>query len=179
MQNNLIFVIFAALVAINAGILAWIIIIGRRVNAMTRTLTHQYNLIVKIQSVLKNKSATNAVAENAEMIYQDLLQNLIPIMAAIDIMPRNTSEHALWRALGGIMDEYAKNPFALEKLRRCIKLDTEIARHTDNYLRRADAFLQHLAATEPDGILAATFTDGLLGQSLTFFTQARQLAAQD
>ena len=99
-------------------------------------------------------------------------------MAAIDIMPRNTTEHPLWRALGGIMDEYAKNPFALEKLRRCIKLDSEIGRHVDNYIRRADNFLQHLSTTEPDGILAATFTDGLLGQSLTFFTQAKQLAAQ-
>lgn len=164
----------AAIVSASAAVAA-----GMRVRQMQKTLTHQYNLIVKIQSVLKNKSATNAVAENAEMIYQDLLQNLIPVMAAIDIMPRNTTEHPLWRALGGIMDEYAKNPFALEKLRRSIKLDSEVGRHIDNYIRRADAFLQHLAATEPDGILAATFTDGLLGQSLTFFTQARQLAAQE
>lgn len=148
------------------------------VRDLSKTLTHQYNLIVKIQSVLKNKSATNAVAENAEMIYQDLLQNLIPIMAAIDVMPRNTNEHPLWRALGGIMDEYAKNPFALEKLRRCIKLDSEVARSVDNYMNRADGFLNHLTTTDPDGILAATFTDGLLGQSLTFFAQAKQLAAQ-
>lgn len=149
-----------------------------RMRDISKTLTHQYNLIVKIQSLLKSKSATNAVAEHAEMIYQDLLQNLIPIMAAIDVMPRSTSEHPLWRALGGIMDEYAKNPFALEKLRRCIKLDAEVARSIDNYMNRADAFLNHLTTTDQDGILAATFTDGLLGQSLTFFTQAKQLAAQ-
>lgn len=149
-----------------------------RMRDISKTLTHQYNLIVKIQSLMKSKSATNAVAEHAEMIYQDLLQNLIPIMAAIDVMPRSTSEHPLWRALGGIMDEYAKNPFALEKLRRCIKLDAEVARSIDNYMNRADAFLNHLTTTDPDGILAATFTDGLLGQSLTFFTQAKQLAAQ-
>lgn len=149
-----------------------------RIRDISKTLTHQYNLIVKIQSLLKSKSATNAVAEHAEMIYQDLLQNLIPIMASIDVMPRSTSEHPLWRALGGIMDEYAKNPFALEKLRRCIKLDAEVARSIDNYMNRADAFLNHLTTTDPDGILAATFTDGLLGQSLTFFTQAKQLAAQ-
>ena len=152
--------------------------ISTHMREIRRTLTHQYNLIVKIQSVLKNKSATNAVAENAEMIYQDLLQNLIPIMAAIDVMPRNTSEHPLWRALGGIMDEYAKNPFALEKLRRCIKLDSEVARSIDNCMSRADSFLHHISTTDPDGILASTFTDGLLGQSLTFFTQAKQLAAQ-
>ena len=149
-----------------------------RIQEIQKTLTYQHNVIVKIQSVLKNKSATNAVAENAEMIYQDLLQNLIPIMAAIDVMPRNTNEHPLWRALGGIMDEYAKNPFALEKLRRCIKLDSEVARSVDNYMNRADSFLNHLTTTDPDGILAATFTDGLLGQSLTFFAQAKQLANQ-
>ena len=144
-----------------------------------KTLEYQYNLFVKMQSLLKTKSATNAVAEHAEMIYQDLLQNLIPIMAAIDVMPRNTSEHVLWRALGGIMDEYAKNPFALEKLRRAIKLDNEVARRVDNYIRRADGFLQRLNETEPDGILAATFTDGLLGRSLAFFAQAKQLATQE
>ncbi len=146
---------------------------------INKTSDHQFDLIVKIQSILKTKSATNAVAENAEMIYQDLLQNLIPIMAALDIMPRNTPEHPLWRALGGIMDEYGKNPFALEKLRRAIKLDSEVARNIDNYMRRADNFLHHLTKTEPDGLLSNTFTDGLLGQSLTFFAQAKQLAAQN
>ena len=146
---------------------------------INKTQEHQYNLIMKIQSVLKQKHATNVVAENAEMIYQDLLQNLIPIMASIDIMPRNTQEHPLWRALGGIMDEYAKDPFALEKLRRSIKLDSEIARNVDNYMRRADNFLQHLTTTEPEGLLSTTFTDGLLGQSLTFFAQAKQLATQN
>ena len=150
-----------------------------KISSLNKTLDRQYSLIAKMQSMLRNKSATNAVAENAEMIYQDLLQNLIPIMAAIDVMPRNTSEHPLWRALGGIMDEYAKNPFALEKLRRAIKLNADVSRNIDNYMRRADALLAHLTATDTEGILAATFTDGLLGQSLTFFTQARHLAAQE
>ena len=77
------------------------------------------------------------------------------------------------------MDEYAKNPFTLEKLRRCIKLDSEVARNIDNYMHRADTFLHHLTTTEPDGLLSATFTDGLLGQSLTFFAQAKQLATQN
>ena len=178
MQNILLFIGIGIIAILCICTLAFMYSINTRVREMTRTLTHQYNLIVKMQSVLKNKSATNAVAENAEMIYQDLLQNLIPIMAAIDVMPRNTAEHPLWRALGGIMDEYAKNPFALEKLRRCIKLDSEVARSIDNYMNRADSFLHHISTSDPDGILAATFTDGLLGQSLTFFTQAKQLAAQ-
>lgn len=178
MQNTLILIGICIILVIQLVILYLFYTTNTRVRDVSKTLTHQYNLIVKIQSVLKNKSATNAVAENAEMIYQDLLQNLIPIMAAIDVMPRNTNEHPLWRALGGIMDEYAKNPFALEKLRRCIKLDSEVARSIDNYMNRAEGFLNHLTTTDPDGILAATFTDGLLGQSLTFFAQAKQLALQ-
>ncbi len=178
MQNTFIIIGIAVILLVQLVILYFMYLSNSRTRELGKTLTHQYNLIVKIQSTLKNKSATNAVAENAEMIYQDLLQNLIPVMAAIDVMPRNTNEHPLWRALGGIMDEYAKNPFALEKLRRCIKLDAEVARSIDNYMNRADAFLNHLTTTDPDGILAATFTDGLLGQSLTFFAQAKQLAAQ-
>ena len=115
MQDTLIIAAIGIVFLVQIAILYFIYTTNTRVRDVTKTLTHQYNLIVKIQSTLKNKSATNAVAENAEMIYQDLLQNLIPIMAAIDVMPRATSEHPLWRALGGIMDEYAKNPFALEK----------------------------------------------------------------
>ncbi len=179
MQDALILAGILIIAVCTAALAAFMFAISARVRDMNKTLAHQYSLIVKMQAVLKNKTATNAVAENAEMIYQDLLQSLIPIMAAIDIMPRATSEHPLWRALGGIMDEYAKNPFALEKLRRAIKLDTEVSRSVENYMNRADRLLGHLTATEPDGILAATFTDGLLGQSLTFFAQARQLATQE
>ncbi len=179
MQNILVLCAISITVVICGVISFYIYQMNRQIRDMNKTLTHQYNLIVKIQSVLKNKTATNAVAENAEMIYQDLLQNLIPIMAAIDVMPRSTSEHPLWRALGGIMDEYAKNPFTLEKLRRSIKLNAEIARNVDNYMNRVDRLLHHLTTTEPDGILATTFTDGLLGQSLTFFAQAKQLASMN
>lgn len=178
MYSTLILIGISIVMVATLGMAGAMFFINRRMRDMAKTLTYQYNLIVKIQSVLKNKSATNAVVENAEVVYQDLLQNLIPIMAAIDVMPRQTSEHPLWRALGGIMDEYAKNPFVLEKLRRCIKLNPDVSRNTDNYMNRADALLQHLTATDSDGILTATFTDGLLGQSLTFFAQARALAAQ-
>lgn len=179
MESVVILTGIGLLLVLTICVLIFMIGINSRVNAMTKTLTHQYNLIVKMQMVLRNKSATNAFTENAELVYQDLLQNLIPIMAAIDIMPRNTAEHPLWRALGGVMDEYAKNPFVLEKLRRAIKLDSNIARNVGNYITRADNLLAHITTTEPDGILASTFTDGLLGQSLTFFAQAKQLATQN
>lgn len=178
MENAIIFCILGLIIISVITIAVYSYKTNARITQMNKTLEHQYNLLVKMQSVLKNKYATNAIAENAEMIYQDLLQNLIPVMASIDVMPRNTPEHPLWRALGAIMDEYAKNPFALEKLRRSIKLDSEVARSIENYMRRADNFLHHLTTTEPDGLLSNTFTDGLLGQSLTFFAQAKQLASQ-
>lgn len=178
-MQNIIILFGIVLIMITSGAIAFFMHrVNKRINDMNKTLAHQYNLIVKMQSILKNKYATNAVAENAEMVYQDMLQNLIPTMAAIDIMPRATSEHPLWRALGGIMDEYAKNPFTLEKLRRAIKLNSDVARGIHNYMRRAESLLQNLTATDTDGLLAATFTDGLLGQSLTFFAQAVQLAEQ-
>lgn len=151
----------------------------KNIRELTKTLTHQYNLIVKMQNILKSKATVNETTDKAEIIYQDLLQDLIPIMASIDVMPRTTSEHPLWRALGGIMDEYAKNPFVLEKLRRAIKLDSNIAHNVAHYLNRTNMFLQHMSATDTDGILSTTFTDGLLGQSLTFFAQAQALASSD
>ena len=152
---------------------------NKNLKQVTKTLTYQYNLLVKIQNILKNKASVNETTDKAEIIYQDLLQDLIPIMAAIDVMPRTTSEHPLWRALGGIMDEYAKNPFVLEKLRRAIKLDSNITHNVSHFLNRANMFLQHMASTDTDGILSTTFTDGLLGQSLTFFAQAQALASTD
>ena len=150
---------------------------NKKLNQMSKNLILHHNLLIKIQQALKSKFSVNETTDKAEIIYQDLLQDLIPIMAAIDIMPRTTSEHPLWRALGGIMDEYAKNPFVLEKLRRAIKLDTNISHNVSHYLNRANQFLQHMANTDTDGILSTTFTDGLLGQSLTFFAQAQTLAA--
>lgn len=157
----------------------FMISMNRNIKQINKTQTYQYNLMVKIQNILKNKFSVGETADKAEIIYQDLLQDLIPIMAAIDVMPRTTSEHPLWRALGGIMDEYAKNPFVLEKLRRAIKLDSNIAHNVGHYLNRANLFLQHMASTDTDGILSTTFTDGLLGQSLTFFAQAQALANSD
>ena len=151
----------------------------KQTKKIEKTLTYHYNLIVKIQSLIKNKTSVNETTDKAEIIYQDLLQNLIPILAVLDVMPRTTAEHPLWRALGGLMDEYAKNPFVLEKLRRTIKLDSNIANNVSHYLNRANMFLQHISANDSDGILSTTFTDGLLGQSLTFFAQAQALASMN
>lgn len=180
MNDTILLIVFPSiLITLVITIIALIIYINHRIGTLDHNISYQYSLIVKIQNILKNKSATNAVAEHAEMIYQDLLQNLIPILAALDIMPRDTTEHPLWRTLGGLLDEYAKNPFVMEKLRRAIKLDAAIRRSVSNYMERADNLLRHLSANEPEGILATTFINGLLGQSLTFFTQAYQLATTD
>ena len=179
MTNTTLFICFGILIAMGIACLIMNIGINRRIRTLEKSAGVQQSLIIKIQSILKSKSATNAVAEHAEMIYQDLLQNLIPVLAALDIMPRNTSEHPLWRTLGGLIDEYAKNPFVMEKLRRAIKLDNEVKRNVYNYMNRADNLLKHLSESEPEGILTKTFINGLLGQSLTFFTQAYQLANTD
>ena len=179
MSETILFIGFGILIALAMIVLATIIGLNHRITEIQKNSALQYNMLIKIQGLLKSKSATNAVAEHAEMIYQDLLQNLIPILASLDIMPRNTSEHPLWRTLGGLIDEYAKNPFVMEKLRRAIKLDSEVKRNVSNYMNRADNLLRHLTDSEPDGILTKTFLNGLLGQSLTFFTQAYQMATND
>lgn len=179
MGNTLITILIAICVLCSLAAIFLTLSANKDIKNINKTLTYQYNLMVKIQTILKNKFSVNETTDKAEIIYQDLLQDLIPIMATIDVMPRTTSEHPLWRALGGIMDEYAKNPFVLEKLRRAIKLDSNIAHNVGHYLNRANLFLQHMSATDTDGILSTTFTDGLLGQSLTFFAQAQALANTD
>ena len=179
MQDTFFWVVCGILTLMTGTIFFLTINNYRRIATLEKNTGFQYNILVKMQNLLKSKYATNAVAENSEMIYQDLLQNLIPILATLDIMPRNTNEHPLWRTLGGLIDEYAKNPFVMEKLRRAIKLDSEVKRNVSNYMNRADNLLKHLAESEPDGILTKTFINGLLGQSLTFFTQAYQLATTD
>ena len=179
MDNSLIIVFFGICALCSICSIFLIFTLKKDIKNITKTLTYQYNLMVKIQNVLKNKFSVNEITDKAEIIYQDLLQDLIPIMASMDVMPRTTSEHPLWRALGGIMDEYDKNPFVLEKLRRAIKLDSNIAHNVGHYLNHANMFLQHMAVTDTDGILSTTFTDGLLGKSLTFFAQAQTLASSD
>ena len=176
MENTLILILGAITTLCIIFLVFFSITTNKKIRILSKNITLQYNMLIKIQQVLKNKFSVGETTDKAEIIYQDLLQDLIPVMAAIDIMPRNTSEHPLWRALGGIMDEYAKNPFVLEKLRRAIKLDVNIAHNINHYLNRANQFLQHMANNDTDGILSTTFTDGLLGQSLTFFAQAQTLA---
>ena len=121
MENSIIIILVSISIVCGFCCILFTIFLNHHIREISRTLTYQYNLIVKIQNVLKNRVSVNDTTDKAEIIYQDLLQDLIPIMAAMDVMPRSTSEHPLWRALGGIMDEYAKNPFVLEKLRRAIK----------------------------------------------------------
>ncbi len=179
MENTIIFILLGICTFVTLCGFFMALQTNKNVKNATKTLTYQYNLLVKIQNVLKNKISVNETTDKAEIVYQDLLQDLIPIMATMDVMPRSTSEHPLWRALGGIMDEYAKNPFVLEKLRRAIKLDSNIAHNVSHYLNRANSFLQYMSTTDTDGILSTTFTDGLLGKSLTFFAQAQTLASTD
>ena len=177
MEYEIILTVLAAVFALGIiGAFACIYFINAKQKIIVRNQNHQQALLVKIHSAMKSKSAMNAVAENAEIIYQDLLQHITPLLAATDVKPRESSEHALWRALGGLMDEYARNPFVLENLRRLIKLDSNIARNASLYISRADALLRGLDSAEPNGALSAAFADGLLGQAMTLLSQAKQLA---
>lgn len=165
-----------AAAAIGLLVLITNLILFRRTSALMEKMTFQTATIAKMQNTLKSRSATNAVAQNGEIIYQDLLQQLIPITAAVGICPRETPEHPLWQWAGGLMDEYAKNPYVLEQIRQAIKLDSHIARAAETYTDHASKFLSYLSAADSDGLLTATFSDGLLGQTMTLLTQARQLA---
>ncbi len=167
-----------SIAAIAIGLLVLIItlILVRRTSALTTRMTSQTAAITKMQNTLKSRSATNAFAQNSEIMYQDLLQQLIPITAAVGICPRETPEHPLWQWAGGLMDEYAKNPYVLEQIRQAIKLDSHIARAAETYTDHASKFLSYLSAADSDGLLNATFSNGLLGQTMTLLAQARQLA---
>ena len=62
MQNVIIYSVLALILIASGTIALYIYRINSRIENLNKTLEHQYNLIVKIQSVLKNKSATNAIA---------------------------------------------------------------------------------------------------------------------
>ena len=71
MQNTVIFITLGIILILTISGILFAHTMNKRIFAITKALEMQHSLIMKIQSVLKNKSATNAVAENAEMIYQD------------------------------------------------------------------------------------------------------------
>ncbi|MCL2017867.1 MAG: hypothetical protein FWG80_03810 [Alphaproteobacteria bacterium] len=149
---------------------------SQRIKAMELLLARQSAVLVKTQGIYRARAAAEIIAQNADMLYQDLLQHILPITRALEIQPRDTAEHPLWQTLGGMVDEYAKNPYVLENLRKMIKLDPDTARSADAFLTRAEKLLRHLSDNDPDGLLASAFADGLLGQIVTLLFQAKQLA---
>ncbi|MCL1785975.1 MAG: hypothetical protein FWG39_02385 [Alphaproteobacteria bacterium] len=148
----------------------------RKTKNMEKLLARQTGLLAKMQENFRGRNSIDAIAQNAEIIYQDLLQHISPVARAAGTSLRESEQHQLWRTLGGIIDEYSKNPYVLETLRKLIKLDSDIARGADAFLARSEKLLRHLAASDPDGLLASTFADGLLGQTMTLLSQAKQLA---
>jgi len=171
------------IINISVSILFAIIIIAIITNKFKRIeilFSNQQKILRLIYSEIKNKANNDSLIENSELIYQNLLENIIPLMASIDVMPReSTEEHPLWRSLGAIMDSYAQNPFTLEKIRRAIKLDSNVAQNIESYIEHTNKFLQELEDLKKDGILSMSLKNGLLGKSLILFEQARQLAEND
>ena len=157
-----------------------IVIITNKFKRIEILFSNQQKILRLIYSEIKNKANNDSLIENSELIYQNLLENIIPLMASIDVMPReSTEEHPLWRSLGAIMDSYAQNPFTLEKIRRAIKLDSNVAQNIESYIEHTNKFLQELEDLKKDGILSMSLKNGLLGKSLILFEQARQLAEND
>lgn len=153
-----------------------ILILVFRTGSLSKKMSLQTLSVAKMQNALKSRAATNAFTQNAEIIYQDLLQQLIPIASTAGVEPRKTPEHPLWQWAGGLMDEYSKNPYVLEQIRQAIKLDSAVARAVETYSEHATKFLNYLESADSDGLLATAFSDGLLGQTINLLNQARQLA---
>jgi hypothetical protein len=178
-RMELIYITLLMLVIILAAVIASLLISAgnmRRIKTLEQMTVRLSGMTAKMHGILKARATSDAIAQNAEIIYQDLLQHITPIASALKVSSRDSNEHELWRALGGMLDEYNSNPFVLEQLRRLIKLDSAVARAVDAFLARSEHLLRHLAAVDPDGLLASTFADGLLGQSMTLLSQAKQLA---
>jgi len=148
----------------------------KQIKSLEKLVNAQASAIVRMQNSIKAKSSNDTIAQNAEIIYQDLLSSIHPVITALEIRPRENEQHALWRTLGGMMDEYAKNPYVLENLRKLIKTDTDVLKSADLFIERSEKLLRHLAANDSDGALTSVFADGLLGQSMSFLSQAKRLA---
>jgi hypothetical protein len=170
-----------SIISVGFGFLLFIMIIFlvRKISSLNSKLATMAAIVIKMQNSLKSKEATNTIAQNAEIIYHDLLQQLMPVVTNIGIKQRETSEHPLWQWAGGLMDEYSKNPYILEQIRQSIKLDSSIARSVDTYIEHASNFLSYLAKTDSDGLLSTAFSDGLMGQTINLLGQARQLATNN
>ncbi|GHT59145.1 hypothetical protein FACS18945_5410 [Bacteroidia bacterium] len=176
---NTVFILSVVTVTLSFVGIIMIFILRGQCRQIARNARNQADILSKILMLIKSKSDVGTVIEHAEIIYQDLVQHLTPVVAELKIKLRTSDEHVLWRMLGGVLDEYSNNPFVLEQLRRNVKLDPNISRAVDNYIMRAEKLLDHLSASDPDGIIATAFAEGLLGQSITFFAQAKKLASGD
>ncbi|MCL2629840.1 MAG: hypothetical protein FWD33_04135 [Alphaproteobacteria bacterium] len=130
-----------------------------------------------LQTVLATYNQQDSFINNLDIVYQELSHHLTPILERLEIQPRQTFEHNIWRMTGGLIDAKNQNPFVLEQLRRNIKLDSEFANNAEAFLFKAKKMLERIALLDPDGILVAAFSDGLLGQSITVLSSAQQLAA--
>ncbi|MDR0449355.1 MAG: hypothetical protein LBG89_02755 [Rickettsiales bacterium] len=151
--------------------------ISKKLDASNKIAAANGTALKNIANNLATYNQQDSFINNLDIVYQELAHHLTPVMKALEIQPRQTFEHNIWRMTGGLVDAKDQNPFVLEQLRRNIKLDSEFANNVDSFLFKAKKMLERMAALDPDGILAAAFSDGLLGQTITIFTSAQQLAA--
>ena len=95
MENIWIFITVSASSLFVIMTFVMIFVLNKKINLLARATKQHAELLVAIKNVLKNKIAVNETTDKAEIIYQDLLQDLIPVMAATEIMPRYTSNNPL------------------------------------------------------------------------------------
>ncbi|MDR0319639.1 MAG: hypothetical protein LBH81_02770 [Rickettsiales bacterium] len=176
-EIQILYIIAGAIGFLLAGIWGAVAGVAKKTDAANKIASHNGTLLKSIAANIATYNQQDSFINNLDIVYQELAHTLAPILKTLEIQPRQTFEHNIWRMTGGLVDAKDKNPFVLEQLRRNIKLDAEFANNVESFMFKARKMLEKMQSVDPDGILSAAFSDGLLGQTTTIFSSAQQLAA--
>lgn len=176
-ETQIFYIISGAIILLLIAILGAAEKISKRAENANAVANANTAALREIAKTLATYNQQDSFIKNLDIVYQELSHHLTPILRILEIQPRQTFEHNIWRMTGGLIDAKDANPFVLEQLRRNIKLDSEFATNVDAFLIKAQHMLERISALDPDGILGAAFSDGLLGQSINVLSAARQMAS--
>ena len=84
MDNPTILILLGIAVICSVISVFYTITANNKTQTIIKNLSLQYNALMKMQQILKNKFSVGETTDKAEIIYQDLLQDLISIMAAMN-----------------------------------------------------------------------------------------------
>ena len=68
MGNSLIIILISVCVLCSLVTIFFVLSANKDIKNINKTLTYQYNLMVKIQTILKNKFSVNETTDKAEML---------------------------------------------------------------------------------------------------------------